>query len=180
MKNNVLSPYTGKIKIKSELRIYLDFIFQSLPSSPLFNLVRTEYFKKFFQIGNSSIIFRNVELKGKVSIGNDCLVSDNCTIASTDPGEIIIGDATIMAPSCYLRNADHGFSSCDKPIRFQQKVVDDIVIGSDCWLAHGVKVLKGVKIGDGCVIGAGSIVTKSLPSNSVAVGCPARVIRYRK
>ena len=47
-------------------------------------------------------------------------------------------------------------------------------------MAHGVKVLKGVKIGDGCVIGAGSIVTKSLPSNSVAVGCPARVIRYRK
>jgi acetyltransferase-like isoleucine patch superfamily enzyme len=179
MKSNVLSPYTGKIRVKTELRIYLDFIFQSLPSSPLFNLIRTKYFQKFYNINQKSVLFRGVELKGNVQIGKNCLIRDNCVIASTSPGKITIGDFTILAPDCYLRNSDHGFESINTPIRFQQKLVSDISIGEDCWLAHGVKVLKGVIIGNGCVIGAGSVVTKDIPSYSLAIGAPAKVIKRR-
>lgn len=51
-----------------------------------------------------------------------------------------------------------------------------VVIGNNVWLGENVTILKGVTIGDNVVIGIGSIVTKSIPSNSIAAGCPARVI----
>ena len=50
-------------------------------------------------------------------------------------------------------------------------------IGRNCWLGAGVIVLPGVTIGDNTVVGAGSVVTKDLPSNVLAVGTPARVLR---
>ena len=53
----------------------------------------------------------------------------------------------------------------------------EVHIGKNCWLGSGVVVLPGVTIGDNVVVGAGSIVTKDLPSNVVAVGNPCRVLR---
>ena len=50
-------------------------------------------------------------------------------------------------------------------------------IGRNCWLGAGVIVLPGVTIGDNVVVGAGSVVTKDLPDNVVAVGNPCRVLR---
>ena len=50
-------------------------------------------------------------------------------------------------------------------------------IGRNCWLGAGVIVLPGVTIGDNSVIGAGSVVTKDIPSNVVAVGNPCKVLR---
>lgn len=50
-------------------------------------------------------------------------------------------------------------------------------IGKNCWLGAGVVVMPGVTIGDNSVIGAGSIVTKDIPANVVAVGNPCRVLR---
>lgn len=50
-------------------------------------------------------------------------------------------------------------------------------VGDRCWIGNNVAVLDGVEIGEGCVIGAGSVVTRSLPAFSLAVGAPARVRR---
>lgn len=52
-----------------------------------------------------------------------------------------------------------------------------ITVGNDVWIGAGVSVLPGVTIGDNCVIGAGSVVSKDIPSNSVAVGNPCKVIK---
>jgi acetyltransferase-like isoleucine patch superfamily enzyme len=61
----------------------------------------------------------------------------------------------------------------------QKKEELDIRIGDDCWIGARVFVLAGVTIGDGCVVGAGSVVTRSLPPNSIAVGVPAKVVGWR-
>lgn len=53
------------------------------------------------------------------------------------------------------------------------------IIGNDVWIAHGVIILPGVKIGNGVIIGAGSVVTKDIPDYAIAVGNPARTIKYR-
>jgi len=54
-----------------------------------------------------------------------------------------------------------------------------VVIGADVWIGAGASVLPGVTIGDGAVIGARAVVTKDIPPNAIAVGIPAKVIRYR-
>jgi len=54
-----------------------------------------------------------------------------------------------------------------------------VVVGNDVWLGHNVTVMGGVTIGDGAVVGSGAIVTKSIPPYAIAVGNPARIIKYR-
>jgi len=51
---------------------------------------------------------------------------------------------------------------------------------NDAWLGVGVVVLDGVKIGEGAVVGAGSVVTRDVPDNAIAVGIPARVAKTRR
>ena len=55
-----------------------------------------------------------------------------------------------------------------------------LLIGEDCWIGAGAKVLDGASLGDHCVIGAGSVVNRPIPANSIAVGVPARVVKSRK
>ena len=52
-----------------------------------------------------------------------------------------------------------------------------IEIGSNVWIAEKAVILRNVKIGDYCIIGAGSVVTKDIPSYSIAVGNPAKIIK---
>ena len=54
-----------------------------------------------------------------------------------------------------------------------------IKVGDGAWLGHGVVVVSGVTIGAGAVIGSGSIVVEDVPENAIAVGNPARVVKYR-
>lgn len=73
---------------------------------------------------------------------------------------------------------------CKFPNRFggiigYPHVKGDVHIGSDVWIGQNVTVMSGLTIGDGCVVGAGAIVTKSLPPFCIAVGIPAKVVKYR-
>lgn len=55
----------------------------------------------------------------------------------------------------------------------------DVIIGSDVWIGHGVTIVGPVKIGDGAIIGAGAVVVRDIPEYAVAVGVPAKVIKFR-
>jgi len=67
-----------------------------------------------------------------------------------------------------------------KLIRNQPDLQLPVQIGSDVWIGANCTILGGVQIGDGAVVGAGSIVNKDIPAYAIAVGNPARVIKYRK
>ena len=81
----------------------------------------------------------------------------------------------MIAPNVVIATASHPIlpSLREKGYQFNLPVK----IGKNCWLGAGVVVLPGVTIGDNTVVGAGSIVTKDLPSNVVAVGNPCKVVR---
>ena len=61
--------------------------------------------------------------------------------------------------------------------RTEKEYAYPVTIGEDCWIGGGAILCPGVTIGDRCIIGAGSVVTKDIPSDSIAVGNPAKVIR---
>jgi acetyltransferase-like isoleucine patch superfamily enzyme len=89
-----------------------------------------------------------------------------------------IGNDCQIAPGCHITDVNHGFAP-DSLIREQPLVSKAVRIGNDVWVGTGCSVLPGVTIGDGAVVGAHSVVTKDIPAGGIAVGAPAKVIRYR-
>ena len=89
-----------------------------------------------------------------------------------------VGRKCMIGPHCYITDGDHsaepGSSVQEQPMRTASVIIEDEV-----WIGSHVVVLPGVRIGKGAVIGAGSVVTRSVPSNAIAVGIPARVMRMR-
>jgi acetyltransferase-like isoleucine patch superfamily enzyme len=77
----------------------------------------------------------------------------------------------------YITDQNHGYEDVSVPISRQSQPERAVIIGDGSWLGHGSIILPGVTIGEHVVIGANSVVTKNIPSFSVAVGSPARVIR---
>ncbi len=71
------------------------------------------------------------------------------------------------------------FSLMEHKTLIRPRFKGDICIGNDVWIAQNVTILSGVSIGDGAVIGAGAVVCKDIPPYAVAVGVPAKVVKYR-
>lgn len=99
----------------------------------------------------------------------------NFNLTCVDDTHIYVGDYTMFGPNVTLATPGHPIlpELREKAYQFNMP----IHIGKNCWLGAGVIVLPGVTIGDNSVIGAGSVVTKDVPANVVAVGNPCRVIR---
>lgn len=91
-----------------------------------------------------------------------------------DGAKVTIGDGTLIAPGVHIYTAQHPLDANERDVWEDCKPV---TIGKRCWIGGHSTICPGVTIGDRCVIGAGSVVTKDIPSDSLAVGNPARVIR---
>lgn len=108
-----------------------------------------------------------------VHLGNNVYFNFNATLV--DDTHIYIGDYTMFGPNVVIATAGHPIlpELREKALQYNLPVH----IGKNCWLGAGVIVLPGVTIGDNTVIGAGSVVTKDIPANVVAVGNPCKVLR---
>lgn len=95
-------------------------------------------------------------------------------------GGVVIGNNTIIAGNCFISSSDHDFSDPKSNNFLKNEIPMKTIIGKHCWIAANVCITSGVIIGDYCVIGAGSVVTKDLPSFTVAVGSPCKVIKNLK
>lgn len=112
----------------------------------------------------------------KVYIGDNTVIGRHCMI--TAKNLIDIGENVLMGAHVQVIDHNHGISA-GIPIREQTAEIGEVVIGNDVWIGAGVKILANVHIGDGAVIGSNAVVTDNIPANAIAVGVPARVIRYR-
>lgn len=99
----------------------------------------------------------------------------NFNLTLVDDTHIYVGDHTMIGPNVVLATAGHPILPELRPLAYQYNM--PIHIGKNCWLGAGVIVLPGITIGDNSVIGAGSVVTKDIPANVVAVGNPCKVLR---
>ena len=115
-----------------------------------------------------------------VIIGSDTRINHNTLITGGhDKAKVIIGNKVLIGPNVCFFASNHNYELLDIPIRDQGYYEADIVVEDDVWIGAGCVVTAGVTIGKGSIIGSGSVVTRSIPPYSVAVGSPAKVIKKR-
>lgn len=168
--------------------------------------IRTPFYKKqFYKIGSKSKIYypsiirggKNISIgKGSLILQNSriqiwgkskeprLLIGDNCYFCYNNSflvgSRIVIEDDVLFASNILVSSETHGINpESDLPYKDQDTDFDagEVVIGSGSWIGENAIILPGVKIGKKCIIGAGSVVTKSIPDYSMAVGNPARVVK---
>lgn len=99
----------------------------------------------------------------------------NFGLTCVDDTHIYVGDYTMLGPNVVLATANHPILPELRQKAYQYNI--PVRIGKNCWFGANVVVVPGVTIGDNVVIGAGSVVTKDIPSDVIAVGNPCRVLR---
>ncbi len=170
-------PSEPKLMVKQFRHLNKLRFFNATPCSPLGYALRTFLLKKMFaEVGEGCYIeppfYANWGGK-HVHFGKN--VYANFHLTCVDDTHIYVGDNTMIGPNVTLVTAAHPVSPALREKAYQYN--KPVRIGKNCWLGANVTVLPGVQIGDNSVIGAGSVVTKDIPANVVAVGVPAKVLR---
>lgn len=112
----------------------------------------------------------------KIVIGNRVTATGGLTLAAMHL--IAIEDDVMFAGNVLVSDGLHGFAHADEPYKYQPMWrIAAVTIKRGCWLGQNVVVMPGVTIGECAIIGANSVVTHDIPARSIAVGCPARVVK---
>lgn len=108
-----------------------------------------------------------------VHFGSYIYANSNLTLV--DDGHIYIGDRVMLGPNVTIATANHPINSelREKGLQYNK----DVHIDENTWIAANVVIVPGIRIGKNVVIGAGSVVTKDIPDNVVAVGNPCHILR---
>ena len=166
----------GDDVMKDQL-LCLEKLYDYNATRPLEGEKRFKLLKEMFaEIGEDSYIEPPLRANwggNHVHFGKRVYANFNLTLV--DDSHIFVGDYTMIGPNVTIATAGHPILPELREKNYQYNM--PVHIGKNCWLGAGVVVLPGVTIGDNTVIGAGSIVTKDIPANVVAVGNPCRVLR---
>lgn len=119
-----------------------------------------------------------------IRIGSDCFINANCVFL--DCNRITVGNNVLFGPAVQLYTVTHPLAAAERlqfddsedPTRSRYVTqAKPITIGDDAWVGGGAIVMPGVSVGARTTIGAGSVVTESVPADSLAAGNPCRVLR---
>jgi acetyltransferase-like isoleucine patch superfamily enzyme len=164
-----------------KLLSYLFLSYVGLRDSEFISRARINAFRtRGASIGLKSTFQTGVRLYNSkcITIGNNTFLGRDVKVYAYG-SHVTIGENTLIASDVKIITRNHKFDSLEVNINEQGYSSSPIIIGSNVWIGFNVVVLEGVRIGDGCVIGANSLVTKDIPSNTIAVGSPCRVIGER-
>lgn len=145
--------------------------------------------RKYIDFGNRFTTGRGCRIEAfsqtgdvVLKLGENIQINDYVHISAAE--SIIIGNGVLMASHIYISDNSHGSykgdmnDSCpDIPPCQRNYVTAPVIIGDNVWLAEHVIVMPGVVIGKGSIIGSNSVVTKSIPPYTIAVGQPAKPIK---
>ena len=155
----------------------LEMLYDFNATRPLEQDKRKELLKNMFaEIGENCYIEPPLHANwgGKnVHFGNGVYANFNLTLV--DDCDIFVGDNVMFAPNVTITTGTHPIHPILRSKKAQYNL--PVNIGNNVWIGAGVTILPGVKIGDNTVIGAGSVVTKDIPANVVAIGSPCKVFR---
>lgn len=168
---------------KIYLFLYYGFAYfipmQPIPTYQLGYYLRLKLAKRLLKKCGTEVIVKNRCYFGngaRLSAGNRSQLGQGARLN----GIIHIGDDVMMGPDVVMMATSHAYSDRTIPMNQQGEAEEKaIIIGNNVWVGTRAILLPGVSIGDNSIIGAGSIVTKSFPSDSVIAGNPAKLIGTR-
>ncbi len=108
-----------------------------------------------------------------IHVGDHVLINFNVTVIDIAP--VYMGDNILIGPGTVITTVNHPLKAEERRKGLAQ--AKEIHIGNDVWIGANATILPGITIGDGAVIAAGAVVNKDVPSNVVAGGVPAKVIK---
>ena len=138
-------------------------------------------------IGSGCCLYpRNRIVLGDMSVNKNAhfvladrvMINAGCYLSGE--GSLTIGDDVLIGPNSCILSAGHAFSDPDEVIQKQPITYGPVVIEKGAWIGASSVILQGVAVGEGAVVGAGSVVPKNIPPFAVAVGNPARIIKFRR
>lgn len=129
----------------------------------------------FARLGQSLPCVFSTGKHGVIEIGDDTVINGAAIFAER---RVAIGRRVMIGSDTKITDIDcHPIDVVPRRYASSTEPPRPIIIDDDVWIGMNCIVLPGVHIGHGSVIGAGSIVTRDVPSMSIAAGCPAKVIR---
>lgn len=163
-------------ELLAERRRCKELCFQFNQLSPLKELEQKEIIGKLFGKTKENFCVTApfyCDYGYNIEIGENFYSNHNLVIL--DGAKVEIGDNVFIAPNCCITTAGHSINIDERNRGLEYAY--PIKIGNNVWIGAGVNILPGVIIGDNVTIGAGSVVNKSIPANSIAVGNPCKVIK---
>ena len=165
-------------QLLEELNAVKEVIHKYNSLSPADAAGRLEILKSLLgSIGDDEIIINQpfyCDYGKQISVGERFFANFHFTVL--DEANVTIGDDCFIGPNVSIYTACHSTDPIERNTR--KEWAEPVTIGDNVWIGGSVTILPGVTIGDNVTIGAGSVVTKDIPSNVVAVGNPCHVIKH--
>jgi acetyltransferase-like isoleucine patch superfamily enzyme len=149
-------------------------------NSLLTKLYYARAFLRFRAFGSNIKFMRGglIARPEEIQLGSNIFIARNFFISARS---LSIGSNVMAGPNLVIECDDHKYDTVGVTMydNRNEKNAQGVTIEDDVWMGANVTLLKGVTIGEGCAIGAGSVVTRSIPPYSIAVGNPCRPIKAR-
>ena len=161
----------------AELQATREVLYEFNSLRPSETLRMKEILKGLFgKVGDDNFIINQpfrCDYGKQISIGKRFFANFNFTVL--DEACVTIGDDCFIGPNVSIYTACHSTDPVERNTR--QEWAKPVTIGNNVWIGGSVTILPGVTIGDNVTIGAGSVVTRDIPPNTVAVGNPCKVVK---
>jgi acetyltransferase-like isoleucine patch superfamily enzyme len=175
----------------AELRGLLQWIVTYLPNTYFGNRIRRQYWRFRLKNANVQSVGFGATIHGcdLLELGANFVLRDHGVIEIGDSDPVYLGSNVGLGNGSYLRSANHSFDDLSTPTQAQGHTAKriaykgrnySIVIEDNVWFGARCIILSGAHIGEGTIVSAGSVVSSTVPSFSIVVGNPARVIANRK
>jgi acetyltransferase-like isoleucine patch superfamily enzyme len=123
--------------------------------------------------------FTKMKISGPFVMGQRVQIATGCFIGA-GPAGLTLGDDVLISPHCTILTGTYLFDRLDVPLQDQGTISKGVRIGHRVWIGSNSVVLAGAEIGDNVIVSAGSVVSGTVPPNSIVLGNPAKVIFTRR
>lgn len=153
-----------------------DVLFEYNNLRPSASERRTELLKQFLGSTGQQLLIEQpfyCDYGYNIHVGENFYANMGCTIL--DEAKVTFGDNVLLAPNVSIYTAGHEVNIAHRVAGWEYAY--PVAVGNNVWIGGSVVILPGVSIGDNSIIGSGSVVTKDIPANVIAVGNPCKVLR---